>query len=44
MDGKPTRGGVILGVVSSNKQEAYEAMKRDSATGIWTLETERVKS
>jgi hypothetical protein len=37
---KRTRGGVLLDVIPNNKQEAYEAMKRDSATGIWTLEFE----
>jgi hypothetical protein len=38
MDGKPTRGGGPLDVAPSTKQEAYEAMKWDGATGIWTLE------
>jgi len=35
---KPTRGDVPLDVIPNNKQEAYEAMKRDNLTGIWTLE------
>jgi hypothetical protein len=38
IDRKPAKGGVFLDVIPNNKQEAYEAMKRDSATGIWTLE------
>jgi len=35
---KSTRGGVLLDVIPNNKQEAYEAMKRDNLTGVWTLE------
>jgi hypothetical protein len=35
---KSTSGGVLVDFVPNNKQEAYEAMKRDSQTGIWTLE------
>jgi len=34
----PARGDVHLDVVPNNKQEAYEVMKRENLTGIWTLE------
>jgi hypothetical protein len=35
---KPASGGLLLEVNPRNKQEAYEAMKRDNETGIWTLD------
>jgi hypothetical protein len=38
IDDKRTRGGVLLDVTPSNKQEAYAAMKKDNEIGIWTLE------
>jgi hypothetical protein len=38
IDDKPTRGGALLYVIPNNKQDAYEAMKKDNQIGIWTLE------
>lgn len=38
LDGRPIRSGILLDVIPNNKHAAYEAMKRDNQTGIWTLE------
>ena len=33
-----TRGGVLLDVIPSDEQDAYQIMKRDHEIGIWTLD------
>jgi len=38
LDNKRIRGTTLLDVIPSNEQEAYQAMKKDNAIGIWTLD------
>jgi hypothetical protein len=38
LDDERARDGLLLDVIPNNKQEAYAAMKKDKAIGLWTLE------